>query len=153
MLWWVVYILQRRTFIMFQCAQTRENSLFGLEENVLNYVTLNFLFDNSKSLTFTLDQALLAVQDKADGIISPQEYFLYDTGSLQAFPLWARIFPSSYMMMLSVLLRSHLVEEKTVLPLLPSMSPRQHRNTDVFRSRSCPSRHRQEHEYLSTGKR
>jgi len=51
---------------MFQCAQTRENSLFGPEENVLNYVTLNFLFDNSKSLTFALDQALLAVQDKAD---------------------------------------------------------------------------------------
>ena len=50
---------------MFHCAQTRENSLFGLE--VLNYVTLNFFWIFClTTLTFTLDQVLLAVQDKAD---------------------------------------------------------------------------------------
>ena len=48
---------------MFHCAQTRENSFFGPEENVLNYDPDFFCLT---TLTCTLDQVLLAVQDKAD---------------------------------------------------------------------------------------
>jgi hypothetical protein len=59
---------------MFQCAQTRENSLFGPEENVLNYVTLNFLFDNSN---LYLGPSTLGCPRQSKRIKSPQEYFLY----------------------------------------------------------------------------
>ena len=59
-----------------------------------------------------MDQILLGVQDKADK--SNVEYFLYDTGSLQAFLRGLEFFPASYMM-LSLLFRSHLIDEKTIL--------------------------------------